>query len=154
MYDRWTQSHLPIEYHSYGSNQQGGLVRRGFCPSYGGDFVHLVKITGGWGGGRGGGERLCPSCKKFQRGLCPPCKKHEGDLVHLCKSEQMGILSKGDFVLHSVYLGPCLLSQCVTYQSAQAVEQKLIRTTYGCDLYNNTNCFAFSADYWMLTIYW
>ena len=37
-----------------------------------------------------------------------------------------------------VYLGTRLLSQCVTYQSVQEVEQKLIRTTYGCDLYNNS----------------
>ena len=26
---------------------KGDFVRRGFCPSYGGDFVHLVKITRG-----------------------------------------------------------------------------------------------------------
>ena len=37
-----------------------------------------------------------------------------------------------------VYLGTGLLSQCVTYQSAQEVEHELIRTTYGCDLYNNS----------------
>ena len=65
---------------------KGDFVRRGFCPSYGGDFVHLVKIM--W---------------EFQRGLCPPCKKHEGDFVHLCKNEQRGFCPRG-ILSYSLFL--------------------------------------------------
>ena len=58
---------------------------------------------------RGGG--LCPSCKIQRGGLCPSCKIQRGDyvlvvkfmggdFVHVYKNEQ-GVLSRGDFVLHS-----------------------------------------------------
>ena len=86
VYDRWTQSHLPFEYHSYGSNQQGGfcpkgilsILWRGFCPpckNHEGDYVHPVK--------------------SFKGDYVHLVKKHERDFVHLCKNEQRGFCPEG-----------------------------------------------------------
>ena len=86
MYDRWTQSHLLFEYHSYGSNYQVGLcpkgilsiLWRGFCPpckNLEGDYVHPVK--------------------SFKGDYVHLVKKHEGDFVHLCKNEQRGFCPRG-----------------------------------------------------------
>ena len=48
--EHWNWSHLI--YHSstipMAVISKGDFVRRGFCPPYGGDFVHLVKITRGF----------------------------------------------------------------------------------------------------------
>ena len=62
---------------------KGGFVRRGFCPPYGGDFVHLVKITKG--------------------DYVHPVKSFKGDYVHLVKnmkgiSSTYAKMSGGDFV--------------------------------------------------------
>ena len=77
MYDWWTQSHLPFEYHSYGSNQQGG-----FCPK------GILSIL--WRG-------FCPPCKNHEGDYVHPVKSFKGDYVHLVKWAE-GILSGGDIV--------------------------------------------------------
>ena len=82
VYDRWTQSHLPFDYHSYGSNQQGG-----FCPK------GILSIL--WRG-------FCPPCKNHEGDYVHPVKSFKGEYVHLVKN--MGIsstyakMSRGDFV--------------------------------------------------------
>ena len=83
MYDRWTQSHLPFEYHSYGSNQQGG-----FCPK------GILSIL--WRG-------FCPPCKNHEGDYVNPVKSFKGDYVHLVKnmkgiSSTYAKMSRGDFV--------------------------------------------------------
>ena len=83
VYDRWTQSHLPFEYHSYGSNQQGG-----FCPK------GILSIL--WRG-------FCPPCKNHEGDYVHPVKSFKGDYVHLVKnmkgiSSTYAKMSRGDFV--------------------------------------------------------
>ena len=58
----------------------------GLCPSckiQRGDYVLVVKFTGGGGG------------------LCPSCKIHGGDFVHVYKNEQGGFV-RGDYVRISI----------------------------------------------------
>ena len=81
MYDRWT--HGLIEYHSYGSNQQGG-----FCPK------GILSIL--WRG-------FCPPCKNHEGDYVHPVKSSKGDYVHLVKnmkgiSSTYAKMSRGDFV--------------------------------------------------------
>ena len=83
MLDRWTQSHLPFEYHSYGSNQQGG-----FCPN------GILSIL--WRG-------FCPPCKNHEGDYVHPVKSFKGDYVNLVKntkgiSSTYAKMSRGDFV--------------------------------------------------------
>ena len=83
VYDRWTQSHLPFEYHSYGSNQQGG-----FCPK------GILSIL--WRG-------FCPPCKNHEADYVHPVKSFKGDYVHFVKnmkgiSSTYAKMSRGDFV--------------------------------------------------------
>ena len=83
VYDRWTQSHLPFEYHSYGSNQQGG-----FCPK------GILSIL--WRG-------FCPPCKNHKGDYVHPVKSFKGDYVHLVKnmkgiSSTYAKMSRGDFI--------------------------------------------------------
>ena len=86
VYDRWIPSHLPFEYHSYGSNQQGG-----FCPK------GILSIL--WRG-------FCPPCKDHEGDYVHPVKSFKGDYVHLVNlvknmkgiSSTYAKMSRGDFV--------------------------------------------------------
>ena len=101
MYDQWTQSHLPFEYHSYGSNQQGV-----FCPK------GILSIL--WRG-------FCPPCKNHEGDYVHPVKSFKGDYVHLVKNMK-GILStyakmsRGDIVRGGFCptLGYALCLMCFT----------------------------------------
>ena len=77
------QSHLPFEYHSYGSNHQVGLCPKG-----------ILSIL--WRG-------FCPPCKNLEGDYVHPVKSFKGDYVHLVKnmkgiSSTYAKMSRGDFV--------------------------------------------------------